>query len=247
MEKSNEIGEFFDLPFAKEYIRYSDIILRYGATLVKSLCLPDQKKAAKLTEDDQICLADMYNRMLRMSELSMCLADTEIKEKEKIDVSDFAEKFALKCSDASGGKVKINVTDCEKCVIMANPEYLTYVLLEYVRIVTANSKDNFPVFELSCSTNGDTVCIHIYKNGTGEKKSECRFFICDELFDAHFSEVCSLLAKKIPAEFTFSEEGIFLEFSDFRDNDKIILRNSGSQIEKDDLTAYIAMLSEFSL
>ncbi|MCQ2470110.1 MAG: hypothetical protein MJ100_09905 [Ruminococcus sp.] len=245
MEKSKEMGEFFDSPFTKEYLQYSDVILRYSASLMKSLCVSEDGTPVRVTPENQKLITDMCGRMLRLSEISMCLADNCEMKREYIEMKEFSDEFAKKCLEATGGRVCVSVAECDKFRIIAEPELLKYMLLEFVRIAIENAEDEMPHFELECGECADSARIKLNVSGYGGEIPDRSFFMCDELYDVYSKDICRRLAKKMGAECSFSDEALVIDFPLHNDDDKIIMRSAGCIPEGDELSPYKLMLSEF--
>ncbi len=246
MDKFNEIYDFFNSSFTKEYLKYNDVVLRYVAVLLESLSETEKKDG--ISEEERKTAADLCSRLIRSTELAINLTEKEDSEgrSEYINTAEFLEDFSKNCRTSTNDRIKIEVTENAECRIASESKLLKYAFLEFIRSSVADSEKGVPEFEMKCVKNDKTVCIHLIIRGYDISAEKPEFFFCQEIYDKYSAETCKLLAKRAGAECSIEQSEMKVEFAYPSANEMLIFESKKIIPNGIELSEYNVMLSELT-
>ena len=204
LDRLNEINEFFELPFAKEYIRNNDTLIRQMLALLNGI---EEGETVNQLQSD--ALKETARRLLRSSELAMSLVDEhKCCDGKAVDLADYLTRFVKKCAWVLPERLEIEAGDFAEGRAVIDEKALDRLILGFVRNAvrwSANEKT-----ELSLEGNIDddeNYYIHLKCKESYERSDN---ITVREVTDGFSMEICSLLADKLGIGCDLSETSLLL-------------------------------------
>ena len=205
------MGEFFELPFTKEYIKYNDMMLRYMSAVLGALG-EDKFDDPEIEKEQREHLSAIGRRFLRSAELTMALtADRSNINMTVINLGEFMSEFAQKCSAAADCKANIRKGKTVNKVVKTEKNFVVYILLGFIRHTLSLIKSDSADFTIECGCPEDgNAYIHLKCDSACGSDGSNKY--ASELFDKYTLEMCELLAKRIGAECVIDNTSLKLVF-----------------------------------
>lgn len=212
MDKNNEVKEFFESPFAEDYLSCTDHLVRRSVTGISASCEILRGMAEKNGDKTSCEIVDgimtMCCELMRNAELSKALTaidgDAE-RDMRTMRVDMFLEDFAKNCRSVLGGKCVIEYEKPQEIYVRTNKEILRFLLLSFIRRSILGSGDAEAEFEAGCEETGKSVEIYIRAKRTFVDETA---FGQPDVFESYPVEVTNGLAARIGAEAKISADGI---------------------------------------
>lgn len=216
MKKNNEVKEFFESPFAEDYLNCTDYLVRRSVTGISASCEMLRSIAEKNGDEVGCELVDgimtMCCDLMRNAELSKALASSgkDDKELRTLRVDAFLDDFAKNCETVMAGKCKITVEEAPAVYIRSDREILRFLLLGFVRRNILGSDSTGAEFVAGCKETGKSVEIFIRAKRTFVDEIG---FGQSDVFEAYTDEVTAGLAAVIGAKARLTDDAISVEIA----------------------------------
>ena len=202
MDKNNGFTDFFGSPFAADFIDCTDSVIRRSVTGISAACetLRESADKSRSKRDKELIdgIMQMCCDLMRSAELSKALSAEKLTDEDmsvvRADV--FLRDFAAGCEAASRGRCTVKVGETSASYIKTDRELLRFLLLSFVRRLTAGGEDGKNAFEASCREKLKSFNISV---------RALRTFVDEpcvgqpDVFDAYYREVCMGFAERIGA------------------------------------------------
>lgn len=214
MDKENGFGNFFDDPFALEFINCTDNVIRRSVTGISASCEVLRESAEKKggKQDKQLIdgIMQMCCDLMRSAELSKALAAEKLTDEDMSTVRTdvFLRDFAAGCEEASNGRCTVKVGATSVSYIRTDRELLRFLLLSFVRRLTAGCDGGKNAFEVSCGEKLKTLNISVRALRTFVDEARSGQ---PDIFDSHYREVCMGFAKRLGASAELSDNELTVE------------------------------------
>ena len=243
LDRFDDIKEFFDMPFTKEFIRYNDIMLRSLASVLEVLGEKDMtpEESAQLRQQ----LMSMTRRFMRSAEMTMS-ASSEVSsdELEILDMKRFFDELAEKCEASSGGSIHLRTGDINCGPILTSADILRYIFLGFIRKTASHSGEKDITLEVSSTKKDDGLYIRLDLPADFVSAGRMPLTI-PEIADKYPDEMCKLLASRIGAELVFDEKGMLLRFVPTENSGDITLSSGRITPADRDFSPFDIMLGDF--
>ena len=212
MENNNVVKDFFESPFAEDYLNCTDQLVRRSVTGISAACETLRGIAEKNGNKTEAELVDgimtMCCELMRNAALSKALtksSDDPDMGSVTLRLDTFLEDFAKNCTAATAGKCTVNVESVPAVYIRTNKELLRFLLLSFVRRSMISADGGEKAFDAGIKETGKSVEIFIRAKRT---------FVDEmvmgqpDVFEAYPVEVTMGLSARIGAETTLSDDRI---------------------------------------
>lgn len=201
MDRNDYLRDFFDSPFAEDYISCMDLAVRHSVTGISASCELLRELAEKhgTASDRELIdgIMTMCCELMRNAELSRALtaAPAEVRAGSCILRTDtFLSDFAKNCERASSGRCSITLSGSPVLYIRTGRELLSFMLLSFIRRRLTAAPGGRAEFELSCAE----------RNGSAEIKLSCLTDVSEddligqpELLSEYPAEMTARLAERL--------------------------------------------------
>ena len=214
MDGKKEFGKFFGDPFALDYINCTDNVIRRSVTGISAACEILRESADKKgsKHDKQLIdgIMQMCCELMRSAELSKALAAEKLTDEDMSTVrtDTFLRDFAAGCEAASGGRCTVRVVETSVSYIRTDRELLRFLLLGFVRRLTAGGEGGKNAFEVSCGEKLKTLNISVRALRTFVDEARAGQ---PDVFDSYYREVCMGFAERIGASAKLSDSELTVE------------------------------------
>ena len=148
LDRLNEINEFFELPFAKEYIRNNDTLIRQMLALLNGI---EEGETVNQLQSD--ALKETARRLLRSSELAMSLVDEhKCCDGKAVDLADYLTRFVKKCAWVLPERLEIEAVILRKDGLLLMKKHLIVSFLDLSAMLSDGlqmKKQNYRLKEIS--------------------------------------------------------------------------------------------------
>ena len=214
MEKDNGMGAFFASPFAKEYLKCSDNLIRRSVTGISAACELMRGKAEKNDDRTECELIDgimtMCCDLVRNAELSKALASgaPSAEDMKTVRADLFLAEFAAECEAVSCGRCRVSVKDAPAAFINTDRNTLRFLLLIFVRRVLLGCDGESAGFVIECAGKLKTLNITVRSLRTFVDEGA---ILTPDVFDEYPHEICSGLAERIGASAVLDRDSLSVE------------------------------------
>jgi hypothetical protein len=212
MENNNVVKEFFESPFAEDYLNCTDQLVRRSVTGISAACETlrsmTEKSGDKTGTELINGIMTMCCDLMRNAELSKALsgaASDSDMDMTVLRLDSFLEDFAKNCMASSGGKCSFKIDTAPSVYIRTNKELLRFLLLSFVRRSIIGADGSEIAFDAGGKETGKSVEIFIkakrtFVDGGGMARPD--------VFEVYPEEVAMGLSARIGAETTLSNDSI---------------------------------------
>lgn len=250
MDEKNELRDFFESPFAKDYIAYNEYLMRRSVTGISASCellkeLADRhgtKNEGELIEG----ILTMCCELMRNAELSKALISSPdgAERTGTIRTDTFLADLAANCEAVTAGKCRITVRECSASFVRTNSDILRLLLLSFIRKYMLASGSDKNLFEAFCEETVENVKICIRASGTfvdGENIG------LPDVFENYPHETVQGLAARIGAEAVLGDNEITVEIPLSDGNASAVLEAPSAEFSESFFNPFNLMLRDLPL
>ena len=247
MDEKNGFRDFFESPFAEDYIAYNEYLVRRSVMGISASCEFLRELAEKhgTKKDGELIegILTMCCDLMRNAELSKALVSPHdgAEHSGMIRTDAFLAELAEKCVAVTAGRCRVTLKDCAAAFVRADANILRMLLLSFIRRYSlANAADNSG-FEAFCEETGENVKIIIRAAGTfvdGENIG------LPDVFENYPEETVKGLAARIGAEAQLGSNEIVVEIPLPDGNESAVLEAPSPEIGESFFEPYNLMLRD---
>ncbi len=236
MDKNNDFGEFFGSPFAAELISSTENVIRRSVSGIAASCESLRESAGKKRSKQDIQLIngimEMCCDLMRSAQLSKALTAEKLTDDDMCTVraDAFLMDFAAGCEEASRGRCTVTVGETSLSYIRTDREVLRFLLLSFVRRLTAGGEGGKNAFEVSCGEKLKTLNISVRALGTFVDEAHVGQ---TDIFDSRYREVCMGFAERIGACAELSDNVLTVEIPLSDGNSRAVAEAASAEPERE--------------
>ena len=245
MDKNNDFGEFFSSPIAAELIDSAENVIRRAVSGISASCESLRESAEKKHSKLDIHWIDgiMQNccDLMRGAQLGRALTAARLTDDDMCTVKadSFIRDFAAGCKKASRGRCTVNVDKVCAAYIRTDKESLCFLLLSFVRRLTACGRDGKNDFVVSCGKKLKTLNITVRALGTFVDEAHIGQV---DIFDSRYGEVCMGFAERIGACAELSDDTLTVSIPLSDGNSAAVTEAVTAAPERDSFDPFAVML-----
>ena len=238
---NDKLSELLNDPLLKDYLALNDRLIRLVASRIsaESELIKKKFKENKPLEGEADRIFAMCSRLMQVSELYSMLTGVTAEKiyLEVIEVSDYLEGFAEKCSELLEGVCRFEYKQKDTLFIDASRDVLTYILLSYIRNSVMNGASSI---RLGFTSSDAECCI----TAVHKKSKTSGFEHFGDFQTVHSDEILGTLAARIGAVYESDEKCIKLTFKKRSDISEAELRAPRHEYEATLFSEYNIMLGD---
>ena len=245
MDNNKDFGEFFGSPFAAELISSTENVIRRSVSGIAAACetLSESAEKKHSKQDKQLIdgIMEMCCDLMRSAQLSKALTAEKLTDEDMstIRVDAFLRDFAESCKEASKGRCTVTVGETSASYIRTDREALRFLLLSFVRRLTACGEGGKNAFEVSCGEKLKTLNISVRALGTFVDESHVGQ---TDIFDSRYREVCMGFAERIGACAELSDNALTVGIPLSDGNSRAVAEAASAEPERDSFDPFGVML-----
>lgn len=244
LDKYNEIKEFFNNSFTKEFVRYNDVMARAAAAAASAV--RDKRSPKREVPSVRDYIMRMTCNLMRSMEISsLASADIPVNSREIVDMASFQRELVLQCRNAAGDRAEILTGENIRGAFVASLQVLRYIFLTQIRKFLSGSEGLRNTFTLTSRMDDDGVSLALSARDRTDLPYDGKVRT-PEMTDDYPDEICLLLAERMGAVFGIVENGFTLHIPNCDFNGDITVRTPEISPKGGEFTPYSLMLSDIT-
>lgn len=242
MSGRDDIRDFFENPFAGDYINMSEENLRFAVMSISAAC--SQLDVSCQTEEQRAYIASIMKmccRLMQSAELNTQLRNALAPggtAKEIVSTGRLLRDIAEGCTASLSGVCRVSSDADDMLFVMCSRHLLRYLMIGIIR---RGVRDGAESVMLSAEADGDGVCISAQFTGLDDGGSTPV-----ELNDIYFNDINNILAGGVGGTFSFDGKCACIRLPKASESADAELRAPNDYFDSSVFSIYNIMLGDLS-